>query len=302
MEFGIQLRENYQVVSKAADWAETKGLAAFAMPDHYLQRGGNQRPSWDNLVHLAALARETSQIELVSLVSPVTFRHPAVYYKMAVTLDEVSHGRFSLGLGTGWFDEEFEVYGIPYPDMSVRYEMAEEAMKYIRAALSGHGFLGNHYHLAEFAPQPSPQNLKLIVGGSGKTKTPRLAGLYADDFNVYMCKPEDFAARVETARTWAEKAGRDPDDLSFSSAGPALAARDRSEYRRLLSRLAELTGRTPDHIEATYEKNGFPHGHGQQPSEMLAEIEEAGCQRFYMQVFAAEPEDYELIHDAYRSQ
>ena len=72
-------------------------------------------PAYDHLIHLASLARETSKIELVSLLSPVTFRHPAVYYKMGVTLDEVSNGRFTMGIGTGWLDEEFTLFDLPYP-------------------------------------------------------------------------------------------------------------------------------------------------------------------------------------------
>ena len=116
MEFAVQTRGDWDLVLATARWAEDRGLMAMALPDHFLERGDDiERPAFDHLVHIAALARETSSLQLVSLLSPVTFRHPAVYYKMGVTIDEVSAGRFTMGIGTGWLNEEFELFGLPYP-------------------------------------------------------------------------------------------------------------------------------------------------------------------------------------------
>jgi alkanesulfonate monooxygenase SsuD/methylene tetrahydromethanopterin reductase-like flavin-dependent oxidoreductase (luciferase family) len=303
MEFGLQVRSGWEGTVAAAGWAEETGLAAFAMPDHYLQRGDEpEKPAYDHLVHLAALARETKSIELVGLVSPVTFRHPAVLYKMSVTIDEVSDGRFTLGVGTGWLEEEFELFGLPYPDQHTRYEMLEECLGYLKAALAPgpHPFDGKHYQLSGFDPHPHPADLRLLVGGSGKVKTPRLAGAYADEYNIYVTKPDDFSAKAATAREAAEKAGRDFAGLLLSSAGPALAAKNEGDYRRLLERLAEMTGQTPQHIEEVYTRRGYPHGFGAKPAEMMAALEEAGCRRFYLQMFAVAPADYGTILDAYR--
>ena len=86
----------------------------------------------------------------------------------------------------------------------------------------------------------------------------------------------------------------------MSSAGPAIAAEHESDYRRLLEKLAELTKQTPEHIEETYEKRQWPHGQGSKPAEMMAALEEAGCQRFYLQMFAAAPDEFDTILDAYR--
>ena len=61
----------------------------------------------------------------------MTFRHPAVYYKMGVTLDEISAGRFTMGIGTGWLDEEFTLFGLPYPDRGTRFEMLDECLAYL---------------------------------------------------------------------------------------------------------------------------------------------------------------------------
>jgi alkanesulfonate monooxygenase SsuD/methylene tetrahydromethanopterin reductase-like flavin-dependent oxidoreductase (luciferase family) len=303
MDFAVQTRGDWDLVLTTARWAEARGLVAIALPDHYLERGDDvERPAFDHLVHLAALARETTSIELVCLLSPVAFRHPAVYYKMGVTLDEVSAGRFTMGIGTGWLEEEFELFGLPYPDRRTRFEMLDECMAYLSAAVApeGRGFKGRHYRLAEFDPRPHPRNLRLLVGGGGAEKTPRVAGRYADEFNIYACPPERYAARRELAAKTAADAGRDPEAILFSTACPAIAARKEGDYRRLLEMLAERTRSTPERIEQVYEERGYPHGSGSKPSEMLAALEEVGCSRFYPQMFLGNPDDYDIILDAYR--
>lgn len=303
MDFAVQTRGDWGLVLGTARWAEERGLVAIALPDHYLERGDDiERPAFDHLVHLAALARETTSIELVCLLSPVTFRHPAVYYKMGVTLDEVSGGRFTMGIGTGWLDEEFELFGLPYPDRRTRFEMLEECLAYLSAAIApeGRGFSGEHYQLAEFQPRPHPRNLRLLVGGGGTEKTPRLAGRHADEFNIYACPPDEYRAKLELAARTAADAGRDPEAILFSTACPAIAARRESDYRRLLETLAERTRSTPERIEQVYEERGYPHGSGSKPSEMLAALGEAGCSRFYPQMFLGNPNAFDTILDAYR--
>ncbi|HEX6145521.1 MAG TPA: LLM class flavin-dependent oxidoreductase [Acidimicrobiia bacterium] len=303
MDFAVQTRGDWDLVLRTARWAEERGLVAIALPDHYLERGDDiERPAFDHLVHLAALARETTSIELVCLLSPVTFRHPAVYYKMGVTLDEVSGGRFTMGIGTGWLDEEFELFGLPYPDRRTRFEMLEECLGYLSAAIAdqGGGFSGKHYQLAEIQPRPRPRNLRLLVGGGGAEKTPRLAGRYADEFNIYACPPDQYRAKREMAAKTAADAGRDPEAILFSTACPAIAARSESDYRRFLGMLAERTRSTPERIEQVYDERGYPHGSGSKPSEMLAALGEAGCSRFYPQMFLGNPDDFDTILDAYR--
>ena len=237
------------------------------------------------------------------MVSPVTFRHPAVLYKMAVTIDEISGGRFTLGLGAGWLKEEFELFGLPFPDLATRMEMLEEAMAYLRAAITPGpvGFEGEHYQLAEFDPRPHPAGLRLLAGGAGGPKSRRIIALYADEYNLYATTPEKYADVVRATRELAKASGRDPDQISWSSAGPGVAAVKDTDYRRMLGRLSDLTGMGPEHIESRWEERGYPHGSGAKPAEMIAALEESGCGRFYAQVFVAEddPADFDLVFEAF---
>lgn len=302
MEFGVQTRGPFRQVLATARWAESAGLTAVALPDHYLVRGDRtSAPAFDHLVHLASLAREVDDLELVSLLSPVTFRHPAVLYKMGVTLDEVSSGRFTMGVGVGWLDSEFELFGIDYPPQKVRYEILEECLAYLRAALSPEvtGFEGAHFRLQAFDPHPRPARLRLLVGGGGAVKTPRLAGLFADEFNITACPPVDFAARIEAARSAAESAGREQRAILVSTAFPALAARRQADYDRLLAAYAEWARTPAERIESVYEQRGYPFGSGSRPAETLASLAEAGCQRAYMQHFVSDVAELDAILEAY---
>ena len=301
MKFGLQTRGTYEEVLEAAKWAESSGVDAFALPDHYMTRGDETAPAWDNMAQLAGLARETERLTLASLVSPVTFRHPAVLYKMGVAIDEMSDGRMILGLGAGWLDEEFANFGIPYPDLKTRMEMYEEAMAYLRAAITPEAqpFAGKHYKLADFDPHPHPKNLRLMGGGAGKPKARRIVALYGDEYNLYARPPAEYSEIRQLTRDEAEKAGRDPDEIMWTSASPAVAAQSKEEYEALLERFATMVNQEPERVEATFEERGYPYGYGDKPVEMIGALEEAGCELFYMQIFAAAPDSFESILGAY---
>lgn len=303
MEYGVQSRGDWNRCQEVASWAADRGLTAFALPDHYLQRGSDlSQPSWDHLTHLAALAATTEDLELVSLVTPVTFRHPAVLYKMGVTIDEISGGRFTLGLGAGWMDEEFRVFGIPYPSLGERMDHLEEAMAYLRAAITpgASGYEGSLYQLEEFEPHPVPQSLRLAMGGAGKRRARSIAARYADEYNLYARDPGSYRDVVAQTTEELLEVGRPADAIFWSSAGPALAARKESDYRRLLEELSDMTDQAPERIEAVYEERGYPHGSGAKPAEMMAAIEEAGCRRYYMQIFNTSVSNFDLILEAYQ--
>ena len=298
MEFAVQtVGATYKEYVEAARWAEAKGLAAFAIPDHYIY-GMNDaalsRPAYDALAVMAGLARETETIELVVLVSPITFRHPSVLVKNAATIQEMANGRFKLGVGTGWLESEHTKFGIDFPDTKQRFEMTEEALAYLRAAFAEPpvDFNGKHYKLEAFDIQPRPE-LRLVVGGTGAVKTPRLAGQYADELNAYPSADDAYSVKIERAHHAAAEAGRDPAKLLISSSGQVVAADTEDEYRDKVAEIAKEMGTDPEKIEEEAAKRRAPRGTWDQVRSILGEMAEAGLERFYFQgVF--DPDDLEL--------
>lgn len=288
MEYGLQTSGEYDTLVEAARFAEDRGMAALALPDHYLLALDEERakttPANDAFVQFGGLARDTTSLELVALVAPVTFRHPAVLVKSAITIHNISGGRFKLGVGTGWFDLEHEVFGLPYPDMGERYAMLDEALSYIRAALdpSCPGFRGERYRLQPFPLSPAPVGgLPLVVGGRGPHKTPALAGRHADEFNVY--PGADLADRIARARTAAVEAGRDPDSLLLSTSGQVVGADTEAELDEIIDARAAEAGITRDELDAAIALRNSPIATWDRLAEMFAEWESLGIDRFYFQ-------------------
>lgn len=301
LEYGLQTSGCYDNLLAAAKWSEERGLAAFAVPDHYLMalNPDAEVPALDGLVQLAGLARETVNIELSVLVSPITFRHPAVLYKTGVTLADMSGGRFKLGIGTGWLDREHEIYGIPYPHMKERFARLEDALGYIAAALKNEAHEGAYYTLEEFTHLPAPVGgLPLLVGGLGKLKTPRLAGRYAAEFNCYPGPLDEFAAKIQVARDAAVATGRSPDDMMISTSGSVLAAETQAEFDELFAAEAATAGLTPEELETHYAERNTPRGTYEQVRHQLSDFADLGVTRFYLQTGTADLDAVGTLLDA----
>lgn len=288
MEYALQVSGPYQKLLDGAAFARERGLVALALPDHYLMALTDEEAKTtaapDAFVQLGGLARETTDIDLVMLVTPITFRHPGVIAKMAVTLDHMSGGRFTLGIGTGWMDREHEVFGFAYPDMKERFERLEESLAYVTAAFDPEapGYQGEYYQLEPFPLAPPPSGkIPILVGGTGSHKTPRLAGQFADEFNIY--PGPDLADRLGRFRDAAIAAGRDPDAIRISSSGQVIAEATSAEFEDRMNEIAAEEGISREKLDAHFEKRQTPRGTYEQVNETLATFADLGIERFYFQ-------------------
>ncbi len=292
MELGLmtepQMGMTYGELRQAARLAESLGLATFGRSDHLAFPRVAEPHATEAFATLAGLARETERIRLMVLVSPITFRHPALIAKAAATIDEMSGGRFVLGLGTGWMDEEHAAFGLPFPPWDERFARLEEALQYLRAAfgkLPG-GFEGTHYRLGSQPVRPLPSGpLPIVVGGTGARRTPRLAGRYADEYNLTFLSAADLTPRIAAARQAAAEAGRRPEDLVISLMAPAVTGHNEAAFRRNLAAVAAADpfGRDPATIETRFRERGLPVGPAAEAGEVMARLAAMGISRFYLQ-------------------
>jgi alkanesulfonate monooxygenase SsuD/methylene tetrahydromethanopterin reductase-like flavin-dependent oxidoreductase (luciferase family) len=283
-----QVGGSYERLLELTRWAEGEGLEAFARSDHYLD-GDDSAPATDALTSIAGLARETERIQLVVLVSPLTFRHPGVLAKTAATIDEMSGGRFALGIGTGWMESEHEAFGIELYTMWERFSRLFETLSYVKAAFAGtEGFSGRHYDLAPgFEVLPRPANVPIVIGGSGMKKTPTLAGRFADEYNMFVTEAETLQQRLEVMRESAAEHGRDPDAVAISIAGPVVLADTEAGYRDLLAERGARRDMSADEYEAFLAARNVPRGTLDTIGEGIAAYEELGVSRFYLQEYKA---------------
>ncbi len=170
---------------------------------------------------LAALSRETDRLGLGTSVLCNSYRHPAVLAKMAATLDVISNGRLQLGLGAGWFQGEYEAYGIPFPKASVRIAQLDEAIEIIRKIWIEEFpvFKGEHYAINGAVCNPPPiqrPHPPIWIGGEGD-KVHRVAARFASGVNMRWWSPERFKQRVEFLHAACREVGRAPESLQMSA-------------------------------------------------------------------------------------
>lgn len=288
MDFALmtepQMGGTYEQLLAIARLGEQRGLVSFARSDHYYSSREPAPDASDAFATLAGLARDTESIRLCVLVSPITFRHPAVIAKNALTIDEMSGGRFDLGIGTGWMDAEHDAFGLTLWPMAERFGRFDEALHYLKAAFGPQptSFAGEYYRLeADVKPGPTGP-LPIIVGGTGKKRTPTLAGRFADEYNQSPAPTAVLAMNIATMRQAAEEAGRDPASIVTSVMGSVLVAPDEASYRDQLAQTAAERDTTPDELEQRFKDSNMPVGAPDQAREVLAGWAAAGVDRFYV--------------------
>jgi probable F420-dependent oxidoreductase len=224
VRIGVQLPEverevrwpEYLAMARAA---EESGFDSIWIGDHLLYRAPERAP-WEAWTLLSALAASTERVRLGPLVACVGFHPPGLLAKMAATIDEVSGGRFVLGLGAGWNADEFAAFGIPYDRRVSRFE---EAFAIVRGLLAGDRvtFAGEFVSADDAVLLPPPARRVPLMIGSNGPRVLRLALPWVDAWNTwytgYGNTAEGFAALNERISAAARDAGRAPEEIERSA-------------------------------------------------------------------------------------
>jgi probable F420-dependent oxidoreductase len=243
MDFGLQLAGlPAPDIVAAAQKAEALGYSAVYVPDHlaYERRDGSglddETPAWEATTILGAIAAATSRVRVGALVLCNLFRHPATTAQVTSTVDHLSGGRAVLGLGSGWTRAEFEMSGLPFPEVKPRLRMLDEAVRVIKTLWTSERatFKGEFYQLRDAISVPKPvqkPHPPVMLGGGGKGLL-RIAAREADIVNIVSdsgragtidprevakVTDEGFRAKLDFLRAEAKAAGRDPAALTLSS-------------------------------------------------------------------------------------
>ena len=254
LRIGIQLPE----VERDVRWpeylamahvAEEVGFDSIWLGDHLLFRndGRPERGPWEAWTLLAALAAVTERVTLGPLVACAGFHPPGLLAKMAATLDEVSGGRFVLGLGAGWNRTEFRAYGIPYDRPVSRFA---ESFGIISGLLCGERVTahGQFFRAEDAVLLPVPtRRIPMMIGSNG----PRMLAItlpYVDSWNTwydgYGNSPDGFSALNARITEAAIEAGRRPEDISRSAC--ALVVVDSAAGERPTT--PDAPGVAPEHL------------------------------------------------------
>jgi F420-dependent oxidoreductase-like protein len=220
-----ELRSHLVEIAQAA---EAAGFESLWVMDHLFQLpedtgwGGPEEPMLEAYATLGFLAAATSRIGLGALVSCALFRQPGLLVKTATTVDVLSGGRLTFGIGAGWYQREARGLGIPWAEKRERFARLEETLRIAHHlwADDRSTIEGRFASLEEPIVRPQPLSRPrppIMIGGNGERRTLRLVARYADACNFLVLEPHEIRAKLAVLRSHCAEIGRDVRDIEITA-------------------------------------------------------------------------------------
>jgi F420-dependent oxidoreductase-like protein len=266
---------------KIAAAVEGLGFAGLYRSDHFTNANPPDVESLELWTSLTWLASHTKRIEFGPLVSPMSFRHPALTARIAAAVDDLSGGRLTLGLGAGWQEREHRLFGFDLLPLKQRFDRFEEGLEVISRLLKSDEpvtFDGKYFQLREASLLPRPQRPggpRILIGGNGQGRTLPLVARYADEWNAIFLPPQEYTRLSTRLDKLLQAQGREPPSVKRSMMTGLRFGRTRKELDEKLS----ARNQTAEELR----KRGLIVGVGEEVKEQLAELEKAGVQRVMLQ-------------------
>lgn len=205
----------------------------------------------------ATLARDTSRVRIGQMVGCNGYRNPALYAKIASTVDVASHGRLNAGIGAGWYEHEWRAYGYGFPDVPERMRMFREAVEIIHKMWTEDypTFSGRHYTIdgpinePKGIQKPHPQ---LWIGGGGERVTLKMVAQYADASNFGGANHEIIREKIEILKRHCDQVGRDYDTITKSTSINLFLLEDGADRDKATAATRETLGMSPEQFNAAY--------------------------------------------------
>ncbi|WP_026874703.1 LLM class F420-dependent oxidoreductase [Jiangella gansuensis] len=240
------LRRDLAAVARTADQA---GFEYIATMDHFFQIpqvGPVEMDMLEAYTTLGFLAAHTERAKLLTVITGIHYRQPALLGKTVTTLDVLSGGRAVLGIGAGWNEEESRGLGFPFPSTAQRFELLEETLRYLQQLWSDDDGPFASAHITAERLLNSPQNLSrphppIMIGGGGERKTLRLVAQYGQACNLF--NTPEVPHKLDVLRQHCADVGRDYDEITKTVYQPLDIGENGKGTQALideLGRLAEL--------------------------------------------------------------
>ncbi len=289
--------------------AETSGFDSIWRSDHMFSVMGvidrDQLALWPSLT---AVAARDSKLEFGALVSPTTFRHPVMLAKDAVALDNLSNGRFWLGVGAGWNEHEHRSFGFPLPPLKERMDRLEEAIEVIKLLWTGDivSYPGEQFRLEDAQMRPVPVRsggVPMMIGGSGEKRTLRMVARFADEWNATASSLDEYRHKAEVLDRHCQDIGRDSSEIARSvMLGHIVGANDadlRERAARIQNVVPSMQGLSVDEILQRMRERGWLVGTPDEVIESIKARADLGVSRIMLQTHDQEDmEALELIGSA----
>lgn len=285
---------------RVAEAVEGLGFAGLYRSDHFTNPAPPEKDSLELWVSLAWLAEHTTRVRFGPIVSPVSFRHPALSARMGLQVDELSGGRLTLGLGAGWQVREHEMFGIPLLSVRERADRFEEALEVVSRLVRSDrpaSFEGQWYQLRDAVLKPRPvwtrrgdgagtPTMPLLIGGNGEKRTLPLTARLADEWNGVMVSPSRYRELSALLDGLLDAQGRPRAAVRRSLMHGLTFAQDREALERALAWRLEHWSSRASVQEMRY--RGEVIGVGDEVVRQIAAYEEAGVECLMLQWLPAD--------------
>lgn len=277
---GLDPAAAWEVLLSTATSAEALGYDHVWSFDHlHPYPTAEPTPLFEQWTLMAALSQATTRVRLGQMVSCVSFRHPGLLAKQAACVDVMSNGRLILGVGAGWYQEEYEAYGYPYRTPRDRLGLLEESVVAIRKlwTLDETTFEGKHVHLrgAVCSPKPVQDLPPILIGGEGEKVTLRIAARHADATN-WQVGVDAFRHKSAVLASHCEREKTDFDRIARTHAPNCQIFDSAREYGQWL----RSRGRDWRAVEQEEAGRGNLVGPPELVQERLEAFVDAGCRDF----------------------
>lgn len=287
VRFGVtlpQIKRTWDEAKRAALAFDRLGFDSLWVCDHLYGVPLPTLPILEAWTELAAVGAITERAQLGTLVTPPYFRNPAVLAKQVATLDQVTGGRTIVGLGVGWFEQEFTGCGAPFPPVRERLRDLADTCEILRRLWSEPEatWEGARFAVRGAVCEPKPvRRPPILIGGGGERVLLRLAAKYADVWNNMAVSQGDLERKIAVLRRHCDAIGRDPGEVAISQQCTIVIAESEREAKEALEKAGRIYG---GHMGAAIER----HGIWGTPPQVIDRVERhlrLGCTQFVIEFF-----------------
>lgn len=263
---------------------EELGFEGLYRSDHFTNSNPPDKDSLELWISLTWLVSNTKRIKFGPLVSPISFRNPAITARMAAGVDDLSGGRLVLGLGAGWQEREHNNFGFSLLDTPARFDRFEEGIQVIQQLLKSESpidFSGTYFELHEaiLLPRPErPGGPPILLGGNGRKRTLPLVAKYADEWNALFITAEAFQTLNNALDQLLSEQKRKPGDVKRSLMTGCVVGMSESDVEGRVARRTSGKRST-----AQLREHGLIVGTPPQIAAQLEQLSSAGVQKVMLQ-------------------
>jgi F420-dependent oxidoreductase-like protein len=220
INFGVCLQQlPWEPIRERAQLAERLGYHSVWLIDHFVGGAERLQEMPECIATLGALACATSRVRIGSLVIGNSYRNPALLAKSLATIDSISCGRLEIGIGSGWFEADYDAYGYRFDPIGVRLEQLEDSVQILKLMLANEqaSFSGRHYTIRNAPNRPRAvqrPHPPITIAGVGEKVMLRIVARHADRWNFVGVKEP--AHLIDVMRRHCREVGRDPREIDLT--------------------------------------------------------------------------------------